>query len=259
MARKLHKRRTADSAEKLSLSQYLSSFSGPISFFLIVVAAIFFISTFFRVSHIEIEGNTHYTDNEIRRAIDIEEGDNLIFFDQFGTLSRVYAKLPYVEVVEIERSLPNKVILKVTESKALAYIMLGDEPWTLDHSCKVLGQATDEELGEMIYIKGIDPGTLYIGEPLTTADNDQQTVDLLAETLYQLEARGLYSRVESIDFTDPNAVEFQYDGKYLVRLGGPGDTEYKFGMLMSAMSQLLAADTGVIDVSDGQTAHFIPN
>ena len=41
-------------------------------------------------------------------------------------------------------------------------------------------------------------------------------------------------------------------------LGGPGKTEYKFGMLVSVMSQLLAGDVGVIDVSDGMTARFRP-
>ena len=44
----------------------------------------------------------------------------------------------------------------------------------------------------------------------------------------------------------------------MVKLGGPGKTEYKFGMLVSVMSQLLAGDVGVIDVSDGMTARFRP-
>ena len=51
---------------------------------------------------------------------------------------------------------------------------------------------------------------------------------------------------------------FDYGDKYTVKLGGPGDTEYKFGMLVSVMSQLLEGDIGVIDVSDGATAHFRP-
>lgn len=258
MARRIHKRKTADSAERMTIAQYLSSFSGPIMFFLVVVATIFVMSVFFRITNIQVEGNSHYSDEEIIRAIDIEEGDNLFFFDRFAALSRVFAKLPYVEEVSVERSLPNKVIITVTESQALAYLVLGDEMWTIDHSCKVLGKATDEELSGLIAVEGVDPGTLLIGEPLKTKDDDEVLVDYLAQVLDQLEGRGLYTQVGSIDFSDKNHVSFDYGDQYTVKLGGPGKTEYKFGMLVSVMSQLLAGDVGIIDVSDGTTARFCP-
>ena len=56
----------------------------------VIIASIFFLSLFFRVEDIRVEGNTHYTDDEIIRAIDIEEGDNLFFFDRFAAISRVF-------------------------------------------------------------------------------------------------------------------------------------------------------------------------
>lgn len=62
MARRIHKRKTADSPERMTISQYLSSFSGPIMFFLVVVATIFVMSVFFRITNIQVEGNSHYTD-----------------------------------------------------------------------------------------------------------------------------------------------------------------------------------------------------
>ena len=110
----------------------------------------------------------------------------------------------------------------------------------------------------VIAVEGVDPGTLLIGEPLQTKDGDAELVEYLAEVLYQLEGRGLYTQVDSIDFSDKNHVSFSYGDKYTVKLGGPGKTEYKFGMLVSVMSQLLSGDVGVIDVSDGMTARFRP-
>ena len=80
------KRNRTDTEENISLQKILSSFSGPMMFFLVIVAVIFVMSVFFRVSDIQVEGNTHYTDEEIIRAIDIEEGDNLFFFDRFAIL-----------------------------------------------------------------------------------------------------------------------------------------------------------------------------
>ena len=129
-----------------------SSISAPLMFIVVIVATIFVMSVFFRVSDIEVTGNTHYTDEEIIRAIDIEQGDNLFFFDRFAAISRVFAKLPYIEEVSVVRKLPNKVTIEVVESTALAYIKLGDERWTLDHNCKVLGKAADGETGQLVEV-----------------------------------------------------------------------------------------------------------
>ena len=49
-----------------------SSFSAPVVFVLVVLGIIFVMSLLFRVSVIQVEGNVHYTDEEIIRAIDIE-------------------------------------------------------------------------------------------------------------------------------------------------------------------------------------------
>ena len=260
MASKARSKRTrTDNTERYTLRDILSSFSGPIMFFLVIVSVIFVMSVFIRVSDIQVQGNVHYTDDEIIQAIDIEEGDNLFFFDRFAALSRVFAKLPYVREVTVERSLPNKVIITVEESQALAYIVLGEEKWTIDQDCKVLGKATEDELHGLIPIKGISPGTLLIGEDLTTSDGDTAIVKYIAEVLFQMEERGLYKQVGTIDFTDPRNVSFDYADKYVVKIGDSSKVEYKFGMLMSVLSQLLVGDVGIIDVSSGSVAHFMPN
>ena len=249
-------------APKLSLSMLrrLADFSGPLTFVIVVVAIIFVMSVFFRVSDVRIEGNTHYTDEEIIRAIGIEKGDNMFLFDRFGTLSRVFAKLPYIEqVVSVERRLPNRVTITVVESEALAYLELGDEQWTLDHSCKILGQAAEGETDYLIPVEGIAPGTLLIGEPLTTEDGDVEIVEYLTDVLYQIEERGLARNVTRIYFTDSNNVEFSYGRKYTVVLGRNTNLEHKFGMFVAVLDMLKDGDLGIIDVSDGTTAHFSPN
>ena len=96
-------RKPVDRSERISFSEYLSSFSGPIVFFLVIVAMIFVMSVFFRVTDIQVEGNEQYTDEEIIKAGVIEKGDNLFFFDRIAATSRVFAKLPYIEEVSVER------------------------------------------------------------------------------------------------------------------------------------------------------------
>ena len=236
-----------------------SSYSAPVVFVLVVLGIIFVMSLLFRVSDIQVEGNTHYTDEEIIRAIDIEEGDNLFFFNRFAAFARVYSKLPYIENGSVERQLPNKVIITVEETTALAYLELGDEQWTLDRNCKVLGKAAAGETASLIPIVGIQPGTLLIGEQMQTEDQDRELVDFVAEVLSQIEERGLYSEVSRVNFANPRSPEFSYGNKYTVVLGSRNNLEHKFGMFVTVLGKLKEGDVGVIDVSDGKTAHFSPN
>ena len=235
----------------------LSKISGPVIFFLIVIGLIFVMSVIFRVNTIEVIGNEHYTKEEIISAVDIEEGDNLFFFDRFAAISRVFAKLPYVEEVFVSRSLPDKVTIELKESKALAYLIVGDEKWTLDQKCKVLGKAAEGETQWLIAVTGINPGTLLIGEQLTVTDYDD-IVPYLSEVLTQIEDRNLVGDIRSIDFSNRNSVKFDYTDKYSVILGDAYKVEYKFGMFLAAIEQLKPGDYGEIDVTSAMTAVFTP-
>lgn len=259
MAKNPRAKRAPNTEAQYVKAQRRNNINSLVMFFVVIVAAIFMLSVLLRVSDIRVEGNEHYTDEEIISAIDIEQGDNLFFFDRFAAISRVFAKLPYVEQVSVERSLPNKVVITVVECKALAYIELGEEAWTIDHNCKILGKATEEEKGDLIPIVGVRPGTLMIGERLLTEDGDDTLVGYIATVLYQIQERGLASGVKKLDFTDPNHISFYYTDKYTVELGDAGKCEYKFGMLLSALAQLKVGDVGVIDLSSGSSARFRPN
>ena len=230
-----------------------------VSFLAEVVGLIFVMSVLLRVQHIHVEGNTHYTAQEIINATGLETGDNIFFFDKFATISRAYTKLPYLQEVTVERLLPGTVTIRVVESKALAYLVVGDEEWTIDENCKVLGKAVEGELEELIPIEGIRPGTLMIGEKLQRADGSEERVDYLAELLHQIQERGMAAEVQWIDFTDSNRVFFKYTEKYRVIIGGGSGVEHKFAMLNAVLAQLKDGDIGTIDLSSGTNARFIPN
>ena len=142
---------------------------------------------------------------------------------------------------------------------ALAYLPLGEEKWTLDHNCKVLGKAAEGEESSLVPVVGMKPGTLMIGETMQTEDGSTETVEYLAELLDQIEARDMAGQVTRINFTNPNSPEFDYGGRYTVVLGKRDQVEYKFGMFVTVLGMLKEGDVGVIDVSNGTVAHFSPN
>ncbi len=251
------KRNTEKTYSSFQTGGFLGRISGPLIFILIVIGLIFVMSVIFRVSKIEVIGNEHYTKEEIINAVDIEEGDNLFFFDRFAAVSRVFAKLPYVDEVFVSRALPNKVTITITESKAMAYLVLGEEKWTLDCNCKILGKASEGEDSSLISIVGINPGTLLIGELLTVTDYEE-IVPYLAEVLNQIQDRGLTQYITQINFKNRNSVSFDYGNKYTIIIGDSYKVEYKFGMFLSAIEKLKEGDFGTIDVSNAMSAEFTP-
>ena len=118
----------------------------PLTFFLVIVALVFIMSVFFKVSRIEVKGNSIYTADEVIKASGIETGDNLFF-----------------------------------------------------------------------------------------------------------------GKVTAIDMSDAANPTFEYDGRFLVKLGALDNTEYKFGKMLSAVSQLTADDAGTLDLSTGDKVVFNPN
>ena len=250
---------TDEPQEEFLRARRRRGFGRPLIFVIVVVVSIFFLSLFFRVEDIRVEGNTHYTDDEIIRAIDIEEGDNLFFFDRFAAVGRVFSKLPYIEEVTVRRALPNRITIVVSESSALAYLILGDEEWTMDHSGKILGKSAAGETEHLVPVVNFDPGTLFIGERLTTADGDEEPVNYLVDILRQIEGRNMVDQILKVDFKNPNSPEIAYGGRYTIVLGRYSEVEHKFAMLSGVLETLKAGDIGVIDLSDGQRALFSPN
>ena len=75
----------------------------PVSFLIVLAALIFGMSVFFRVAGIEVSGNEFYSDEEIIEASGIEEGDNLFFINRITAITRIRARLPYVESAAIRQ------------------------------------------------------------------------------------------------------------------------------------------------------------
>ena len=73
----------------------------------IVAAVVFGVAIFFKVSTIEVQGNTVYSSEQIVEASQIQPGDNLLTVNKALAVGNIKAALPYVEDVSIARSLPD--------------------------------------------------------------------------------------------------------------------------------------------------------
>ncbi len=228
----------------------------PLSFLIICAALVFGLSVFFRVSGIEVQGNSLYTAEEIIEASGIESGDNLFFINRFSAVSRIHSKLPYVETARIDRSLPNKLVIVVAESKAIAYVGAEDGTWAIDRSCKLLGKAAGEDLNGLIRIEGLVPIAPEAGQVIAPGESESPKVNYLAAILSEIESLGLRDRITYIDINGIVNPFFDYLGRFTVKLGADEDIEYKFQLLLSAVEALNEGDRGTLDLSIDKRAHL---
>ncbi len=233
-----------------------SALFAPLSFLIICAALVFAMSVFFRVSGIEVEGNSLYSREEIIEASGIEEGDNLFFINRFSAISRIFAKLPYVEKAVINRTLPNKLVIVVSESRPIACASAEDGTWAIDRSCKLLSKADGADLRGLIRIEGLTPIAPEAGQIIAPGEAESPKVSYLSEILTQIESLGLRDRITYIDMSGISNPTFDYIGRFTVKLGTNENVEYKFQCLLSAVDALSEGDRGTLDLSIDKRAHL---
>ena len=234
-----------------------SALYAPVSFFIILAALIFGMSVFFRVAGITVSGNEFYSDEEIIEASGIEEGDNLFFINRITAITRLRARLPYVESAAIRRSLPNRLEIEVSESSAIAWVNTDVGRWAIDRGCKLLGAISDTEAAALIEIVGLEAIAPQSGEFIAPGEAETPKVGYLADILRQISLLGMSGNVSSVDISDVSSPSFWYLDRFRVRLGSNENLEYKFQLLQSAVAKLKPGDSGTLDLSIDERAHLI--
>ncbi|MFR7767085.1 MAG: cell division protein FtsQ/DivIB [Oscillospiraceae bacterium] len=222
----------------------------PLIFLLICVALVLGMSVFFRVSKVEVVGNSIYTAEEVVDASGIGKGDNLFFINRFSAASRIFSKLPYVDKAKVTRACRTR---HHHDQESSAMATSGGRRLRSLTSCKLLSPSRTDAL---------------TSSPASTASRRSAKVGgaqsrrCRCASHVPRRSRAAASRhgikVTVIDLADAASPSFLYDGRFTVRLGANENVEYKFGMLQSAISQLTAGDTGTIDLSIDKRAHFSP-
>ena len=235
-----------------------SSLFAPISFLLVGVAIVFGMGVFFRVQTIEVVGAVSYTDEEVIEASGIDIGDNLFFVNRFSASSRIFSRLPFVEEASIERSLPNKLIITVDESFALAYVDWEGQHWMMTGNCKLLGSGTGTDLNGLIHVKGVEPVSPKAGETMAVEADQSLKLSYLQTLLHAMQLVDMTSDVADLDMTNPANPTFEYLERFTVKMGPNDNTDYKLRMLLSALQQMDPDLAGTIDLSEGTAVHVSP-
>ena len=232
----------------------------------VVLALLFGMSIFFKVSEVTVSGMEKYTAWDIREASGIQDGDSLLTLNEAKINSLIISKLPYVETVRLGIKLPDTVKIEITELDVVYAMEAEDGSWWLMRAdggiveqtgsadaelyTKVLGvKIAVPEVGQKAQAAQPVPETLEDGETVPVTVQASEQLDTAISILQYLEACGVIGDAASVDVTDLGNLELWYGARYQVVLGDALQLNYKISSMKAAIDQMGEYQNGVLDVS----------
>ena len=183
---------------------------------LILAAVVAACLIFFRVSQIEVVGNSRYTAEEIIDVAGVKTGNNLIAVRAARVSRELQGNLPYIRTVSVRRQLPGTLTIVVTESRAVAAVNREGGWWLMDKDGKLLEQV--EGPGDCPVVTGLTPLAPAVGTYLSAGVEKEEQVEWLRQLLTALEENGLADRLDSVDLSEDYMVRFGLDGRFTVQI-----------------------------------------
>ncbi len=216
----------------------------------VVAAIIFGVAIFFKVTTIEVQGNSIYSAEDVIAASGVEIGDNLLLVNKATTAGNILAALPYVEEVRgIVRSMPDTIVIQVKESEAAFAVQTDvNTTWLINSRGKAL-EKVDGELPEgQPQIVGVSVKAPSAGMTVTAVE--QSRLDAALAVLAELDGTGILEHVAAVNVEKDYDITVQYDDRYTIKLGGTDDLAYKVQYLTSILSELSEYQAGTIDLTE---------
>ena len=215
-----------------------------------LVGLLLIVLPMFRVQRIEVEGNTYYSDDEIRIASGIEIGEELLAIDMEAVKTGIW-KLDYVDSFKVVRSL-NAVRIVIEERKNVMYTEFNGKYFSIDREMRVLEESA-EPFSSFLPVTLPTIASLRVGDQLVF---EEEGVDLtyVTELLDILNAHGTICSVTSMDVSKKYSVSYVLSGSCRIELGSVSRMDGKLTMIDTILERKggATAALSVIDVTDLQ-------
>ena len=205
-------------------------------------------TVFFRVEQIQVKGNMRYTAQQVEQVSGVVQGDNLFHMNKYEVARTIRRELPYIQAVNIRRSLPDTLIINVTECRAAACLVGGEQEWLISAAGKVLESVAPGE-ATVTLIEGLTPVQPEPGYTLTVREDQQLRTQGLIDLLQVLDGRHMLGRVKSIDIKSDAGIFMELDDRFRVKLPIGGDYAYLISAMDKAIDSLDSYEKGTLDLT----------
>ena len=232
--KKQTEKRFVDSAKKkqrkAAKRRKLTPFLFVVSVFILAAAVYLCLTMLFNVDRVKIEGNTLYEEMDLIKTSGIEKGENLFEVDTAYAEDKLYSVYSYIEEVEVKRSFPNSVTIKIVEAVPFSVVEEADGYTLVSTGGKVLERGLEEVPHGRLSVRGIST--------VTNSEDNTKRKDLMMRIIGTMQELKMEDYV-FLDLTDTLEITMIYDNRVRVKLGNELELEYKLQFVDSVISEKL--------------------
>ena len=222
----------------------------------VVLAVVLSMVIFFRVEHIQVQGNQYYSEAEIREACGVVSGDNLLILSRGEIAANIRESLQYVDAVKVTRQLPNTLIVTVAEQKP-NYVVTDEagDLYLITAAGIAVRSVTQREAANYTAVKDLTVKTPAVGEKVQCVGAQ---LSVLTTVLQELEAAELVREIASVSLLSGTQITVWYGDRFEVLLGSTARLDYKLEYLKAVVAAEESYVTGRIDLrlTDGDRAYI---
>jgi cell division protein FtsQ len=116
----------------------------------------------FGLTQVSLTGHRYTLDSDIFEALGLDQAHTLLGFDSRAAQDRI-ERLPWVERASIERVLPDRLEVRVSERSPAAVWRLGDRSYLIDKSGRTLGAVPGDAMPALPRVAGEGAATPAAG------------------------------------------------------------------------------------------------
>jgi len=236
----------------------LTIVSRILSFAVICAAIVAALILFFKVESVEITGNERYSDEQIFAVTGIEYGENLFLLNKYAIADEITKRLPYVQSVRFQRSLPSGIVIEVNEGTAVAAVEQAEDAWLIAQDGKLLERITLGESDDCLRVIGCELLLPTAGTYMALGEDSVMSKERLLELLDTLAEKHMLQYTEIIDCRDSEKLMLSYGGRFDVELLYDADFAKKLLALQLVVDTLEANETGVVILTAPDRTSFKP-
>lgn len=201
---------------------------------LTAAGALLYISSHYHVKYIYVEGNVHYTNEEIIALVTSEKlGDNSLYLS-LKYKNKGIKGIPFIEKMDVKVVTPDTIRIVVYEKAVAGYVEYLDKYMYFDKDGTVV-EASDTKTEGIPQVTGINFNHVVLYEPLPVENQE-----VFKEILYMTQILSKYEiSADKIYFDDAYEMTL-YFGDVRAKLGNDDNVEEKIARL----KQILPAAEG---------------
>jgi len=226
----------------------------------LVVVLIVLYSTVPLVRHIEVEGNSAFTDRQIIDLSGLKEGMNRFRVQEEVVAQRIEQNR-YLVCELVHQPDLWTVVIRVKERKPTAAIAYNGLLLYADHRGVVLEEVLDsgQRPEGMVLVKGLEIRRSDLGRTLTMHQSSQLYV--YNEIFVELDIMGALGWMVELDMSDMDSIFLTTSDGYIVRLGDSTDLHSKLRAMILTIEYLRqnGHGEGTVDVSAPVYPSYIPD